>query len=215
MQKKHKNMENSFNNLMFNIFQQKINFKTNESKWEKLALKDVGKIITGNTPSTKNKEYYGELYKWITPSDITSSKFVENSERMLTEKGFKKSRWVPENSILVTCIASIGKNCLTSEITSFNQQINGIIPYEGYCSEFIYYLMEYNSERLKKFAGITATPILNKNSFSKLKFDFPTYEEQIKISKTLSLYDKKLDLTSKNINLLNTYKKGLLQKMFV
>ncbi|MGN1185409.1 MAG: restriction endonuclease subunit S, partial [Methanobrevibacter wolinii] len=185
------------------------------SNWYKKDLSRIGKIITGNTPSTKNKEYWGGNNQWITPTDINESRFVINSERKLSNKGFEKSRHVPKDSVLVTCIASIGKNCITNKTTSFNQQINGIIPNKDYSSRFIYYLMEYYSPKLSKFAGITATPILNKKDFSKMTFMFPSFNEQKRIGNFLSLIDEKIELLEKKKEIKLKIKEYYIQQIFL
>jgi len=81
--------------------------------------------------------------------------------------------------------------------------------------EFIYYLMEHNSYILKRFAGITATPILNKTDFSRLTFNVPVIEEQTKIANFLSNIDNIIEKESKKLEELKQWKKGLLQQMFV
>jgi len=103
-----------------------IRFKGFTKVWEQRKLNELGNIQTGNTPSTSNKEYYSDNgMRWITPTDITSN-VISKTERKLSESGQKVARIVPENSILVTCIASIGKNTLTTEKSAFNQQINSL-----------------------------------------------------------------------------------------
>ena len=200
--------------MMQQIFEQKLRFNF-EDEWKIVKLKNVGEINTGNTPSTKNKEYYTpEKYLWVTPSDI-SSKYILNTERKLSEEGSKKGRFVKKNSVLVTCIASIGKNCIITEDGYFNQQINSITPNKDYDYEFIYYLICHNSERMKKYAGITATPILNKKSFENMKFEFPSLNEQKKIKNTLSNIDNKIFYLENIITKTQNFKKGLLQQMFV
>lgn len=205
--------------VMQKIFSQELRFKDEHGKdfpdWEEKKLIETGKIMTGNTPSTQNKEYYCDgKYLWVTPSDIGSSKYITNSKRKLSEIGINKARIVPKNSVLITCIASIGKNCIISEKGSFNQQINSITPNKEFSNEFIYYLLEKNSKKLQKFAGITATPILNKKSFENMKFEFPCKEEQSKISKILSALDIQLEHINKQLQINKKFKKGLLQKMF-
>lgn len=205
--------------IMQQIFNQKLRFKDENGeeypKWKCIMLKEVGKVVTGNTPSTKEKENFDNgNYLWVTPTDINDFKYVNQTERSLTEKGMKKGRFIPKNSVLVTCIASIGKNCILRENGSCNQQINAIIPVKGFDNEFIYYLIEKNSGKLRKYAGITATPILNKKSFQNMKFEFPTKDEQTKIANFLSAIDKKIEEVNKELKLNTEFKKGLLQKMF-
>ncbi|MCZ3367268.1 MULTISPECIES: restriction endonuclease subunit S [Methanobacterium] len=205
--------------MMQQLFSQKLRFKYENgddfSDWEEKKISEIGKIVTGTTPSTKDKDNYENgKYLWVTPTDITSFKYIKQTERKLTDKGIKKGREIPGNSILVTCIASIGKNCIVKEKCSCNQQINAIIPKKEFNNEFIYYLIEENSDKLKKYAGITATPILNKNSFEKLSFKFPIFLEQAKIANLLSSIDKKIEQINKELEINREFKKGLLQKMF-
>ncbi|MDR3223116.1 MAG: restriction endonuclease subunit S, partial [Methanobrevibacter sp.] len=126
----------------------------------------------------------------------------------------KNGRIVPKNSVLVTCIASIGKNCIIEENGSCNQQINAITPNSNFDLNFIYYLVEKNVEKLKRLASITATPILNKTSFEKIIFCFPILEEQQKIANFLIAIDEKIDHIVIELEKTKEFKKGLLQQMF-
>ena len=74
-----------------------------------VKIKDLGTIITGTTPSKENKNYWNDgTIAWITPTDINYERDISNSITSLTKEGLKKGRFVPKNSILVTCIASLG-----------------------------------------------------------------------------------------------------------
>ena len=201
--------------LMQQIFTQKLRFTDYIEEWKTIKLKDVGEINTGNTPSTKVNEYYSpKKYLWVTPSDI-SSKYIFDTAKRLSDEGAKKGRFVKKNSVLVTCIASIGKNCIILEDGYFNQQINSITPSQSFDLDFIYYLIDYNSEKMKNYAGITVTPILNKKSFENMKFEFPSFDEQKQISNMLSNIDNKIFAIEELINKTQKFKKGLLQQMFV
>lgn len=209
--------------MMQKIFSQKIRFKDENgriySKWEKKKICQLGEIITGNTPSKNNLDYYyngGEnKFTWITPTDIKQQKNIYEGATNLTEKGYDICRKLPINTVLVTCIASIGKNAILKSLGSCNQQINAIVANKENYYEFIYYLMEHNSYILKRFAGITATPILNKTDFSRLTFNVPVIEEQTKIANFLSNIDNIIEKESKKLEELKQWKKGLLQQMFV
>ena len=201
--------------LMQKLFAQELRFTDYIEEWKTIKLKDVGEINTGNTPSTKVNEYYSpKKYLWVTPSDI-SSKYIFDTAKRLSDEGAKKGRFVKKNSVLVTCIASIGKNCIILEDGYFNQQINSITPSQSFDLDFIYYLIDYNSEKMKNYAGITATPILNKKSFENMKFEFPSFDEQKQISNMLSNIDNKIFAIEELINKTQKFKKGLLQQMFV
>ncbi len=179
-------------------------------------IKDLGTIITGTTPSKENKNYWDNgTIAWVTPTDINYERDISNSITLLTKEGLEKGRFVPKNSILVTCIASIGKNAVIKVDGSCNQQINAIIPNNNYNSNYIYYLMEYISPYLQSIAGTSATAIVNKETFERVKVKVHKIEEQVNIDKMLSSIESKILLENNLLNKLSELKKGLMQNMFV
>ena len=181
--------------------------------WEVKRLGEIGEIITGGTPSTGNKKYWNGEYIWVTPTDISERKYIYNTERKLTKEGVDKVSFIPKNSLLVTCIASIGKNAILKKDGACNQQINAIIPFKNHNIDFLYYLIELNNDTLLKYAGQTATPILNKNDFSHLIFYFPPLSEQRAIARVLSDVDKFIESLGRLIEKKKLIKKGAMQEL--
>ena len=193
-----------------------LRFKGFTDAWKQRKLESLGKIITGNTPSTLKKEYWStnsEGVVWITPTDINSVK-TDWSERLLTEEGASQARIVPANSILVTCIASIGKNTINTVEAAFNQQINALVPHLSN-SYFILTMLNNMESAFKRVAGTSATSIINKKEFGQLSALLPRVEEQNKIGEIFELIDKSITLHHRKLEMLKNIKKGLLQKMFV
>lgn len=160
------------------------------NSWEQCKLGDFGEIITGNTPSTNVKDYWsedGNGLVWITPTDINSPK-TYNSERKLTLKGELQARVIPKNCVLVTCIASIGKNTINQVPCAFNQQINAIVPRNSN-SYYIYSMLNNMTHEFQCVAGTSATPIINKKEFTLIKTLSPYKEEQCMIGSIFELID--------------------------
>ena len=157
--------------------------------WGTNPVSEFGEIVTGGTPHTGDQSFWGGPYPWVTPTDISSSRDISTSARMITEAGLNSIRVLPADSVLVTCIASIGKNAVLRAEGGCNQQINAIIPNPRYSAEFIYYLFEYNVAYLLAKAGTTATPIVSKNAFSRLRIRTPPLPEQRAIAAVLSDVD--------------------------
>ena len=111
--------------------------------------------------------------------------------------------------MLVTCIASIGKNAVLKVKGSCNQQINALIPNQNFNVDFLYYLLEFEKEKLKKLAGITATLIISKALFSKFKISFPDITEQQNIAEVLMAYDDERNLLNLKLENLKKQKQGL------
>ena len=198
--------------VMQRVLTGEVSFNGFTDEWEEVYIKDVGTIITGNTPSTKDKSFWGGKHVWVTPTDI-NKKDIDNSERKLTDIGLSKARKLPKNTLLVTCIASIGKNSILRCEGSCNQQINAIIPNKNFSAEFLYYIFENNKEYLNAKAPASATKIISKTEFEKLSFILPKIEEQNKIAELLTLIDKDIEILKQILQLRKLQKKGVMQKL--
>jgi type I restriction enzyme, S subunit len=186
----------------------------NEGKWLECSIDSIGDVVTGGTPSKEDKEYWGGEFVWITAQDL-QEKYIFNSVLKLTQKGKDNSRVIPENSVLVTCIASIGLNGINKVECSTNQQINSIICNSKNNYEFVYYAVSYNNSRLKNLAGQTAVPIINKSVFEKFKIQIPQIpQEQQKIADCLSSIDFYINAQNHKLEALKVHKKGLMQQLF-
>jgi len=181
--------------------------------WEIRMLKEVSSIVTGNTPPTKKIHLYGSKYPWVTPSDIKGQRKIRSTSKMLSDEGYNKSRQLPKNSLLITCIASIGKNVLLEKEGSCNQQINAILPTEEHSNEFLYYLLDNESKRLINLSGKTAVQIINKSTFETFKVPLPPLPEQQKIAEILTTVDDKIEVIDQQIEQTQELKKGLMQKL--
>ncbi|MGN8494165.1 restriction endonuclease subunit S [Helicobacter pylori] len=179
--------------LSFELLSQRKRLKGFNQAWQKVKVKDFGIIITGSTPLTQISEYWNGTISWITPTDINDNKDIFNSERKITQKGLDTIRMIPKNSVLVTCIASIGKNAILRVNGACNQQINAIIPNKDFNADFIYYLMENNKQYLLGKAGVTATYIISKQVFEEIDFFVPKdLNEQAAIANVLSGLDSEI-----------------------
>ena len=186
----------------------------NEGGWEGCTIESIGDVVTGGTPSKEDVDYWGGDFVWATAQDF-KNKYILNSVQKLTQKGKNKSRVIPKDSVLVTCIASIGLNAINKVECATNQQINSIICKPQNHFEFIYYSISHNGNRLKNLAGRTAVPIISKSVFEKFVIHKPlSPQEQQKIANCLSSLDEVIAAHSQKLDLLKDHKKGLMQNLF-
>lgn len=168
-----------------------------------VKLGEIGKIITGCTPSTKKSEYYSENnYMFVGPSDIKNVMYVVSSEKSISEKAFDdyRNRFIDENSIVVDCIGSdMGNVAIVKSKCLTNQQINAItnIDENQYNIKYIYYVLS----TMKKYFHLIGTngstmPILNKTMFENIEIEVPNIEIQNKIASILSKLDDKIKLNN-------------------
>ena len=165
-----------------------------------MKLKDVGKIVTGKTPSTKNTNFWNGDIPFITPKDIQLTKKIYSTERYISRTGLNsiKSAILSSNAICVSCIGNIGYVAMTTSECATNQQINSIIVNNDIIPDYIYYVLKSMWRMFKNFEGQSTTlSILNKKDFSNIDVYVPNYEKQRKIVKILSSFDKKIEYNNK------------------
>jgi len=166
------------------------------------TIGDLGKTITGKTPSSSCASDFGDDVMFITPSDNFDNKFISNTYRKLSLDGVSKlvTKKLPSKSILVSCIGSaMGKVTMNKTVAITNQQINSIVPKSAFDPDYIYYKLKNSYKLLRNSAmGSTALPMLNKTEFDKLLLSIHTSRAtQKKIASVLSAFDNKIELNSK------------------
>ena len=96
---------------------------------------------------------------------------------------------------MVSCIGSdMGKTAIASEFCVTNQQINTIIVDLNNDLLFVYYNLSCRKEEIRRYAGGSAQPILNKSDFGQLSIDLPPLPEQQAIAYVLGTLDDKIEL---------------------
>ena len=192
----------------------KIRFNGFTEDWEQRKLGELGNIMTGSTPSTSHEEYYSDDgIPWVTPTDIETN-LISDTPRKLSKDGEKVGRVVPANTILVTCIASIGKNALLQVKGSFNQQINSLTPNDKNDPYFLLTESALWSEKMKKQAAAATMQIVNKTEFSEIETYVPCKEEQYTIGIYFEQLDHLITLHQRKWEQTKKLKKFMLQKMF-
>ena len=188
--------------------------------FEEYALEDLGKIITGKTPSTKIPEYFGHGFPFFTPRDMDGKRFITTTERYLTQKGVDsvKSSFLPPESILVSCIGSdMGKVTINKMAGVSNQQINSIIlDQEKFNLLYVYYNLSARQKELKNLgASGSALPILNKGDFSKVQIFLPPLATQERIADILGTLDDKIELNRQMNHTLEAMARAIFKSWFV
>lgn len=186
-----------------------------EEDWEEVPLSYFGEIICGKTPSKKFQEYFNGEYSFIKIPDMHGKTFVFDTTDSLSEKGFNSqiNKSLPEKSINVSCIATVGLVTMNAKKAQTNQQINSIIPKEG----FRYYLfctMKASYNLLHSMAsGGTATLNLNTGDFSKIKIPLPNKETITSFNEVVTPKFDKIFENQTQIRTLTSLRDTLLPKL--
>ena len=191
---------------------------SNSYGWQKNKLGNNCKIITGNTPSRAEIDNYGTYIEWIKSDNInTPYTYITKAQEFLSEKGFKKCRYVDKGSILMTCIAGsincIGNVAITDRCVAFNQQINAIIPM---CDNvfYLYWLFIMSKPYIHSTINMSLKGILSKGQLSEIEFMFPPIELQNQFADFVQQTEKTKTIINQSLEKLETLKKALMQKYF-
>lgn len=171
------------------------------NEWLKCKISDLGTVVGGSTPSTKDKTNYGGNISWITPKDLStfSERYIYNGERNITEKGLRScsTQLLPKNSILFTSRAPIGYIAIAGKRICTNQGFKSIIPNDSTDYLFLYYLLKFNKENIENMGSGTTFKEVSGSTMKNIEVIVPKLKsEQQKIAKVLSAIDDKIELNN-------------------
>mgnify|MGYP004663034333 CR=1 FL=1 len=194
------------------------NPRINPMNFNKSELKDTCDIITGNTPSRKNEEYYGNYIEWIKTDNIVVNKLNPTyAKESLSKEGMDVGRTVDKNCILMACIAgsisSIGRVCVTDRKVAFNQQINAIVPKKYNCM-FLYVLMQVSKDYLVDGINMALKGILSKSRLEEKQFIVPPLELQNQFASFVQEIDKSRSRIEKSLEASQELFDSLMQEYF-
>ena len=144
--------------------------------WKKQKISEFGEIITGKTPSTTKKQYYGGNIPFVKIPDMHNCVYPIVTEFTLTTEGAntQKNKFIPKNGIMVSCIATVGLVNIAIETCQTNQQINSIVLNDEQDLYYTYFTMKRLKALLEGVGsnGATMTNV-NKTKFGNLEVLYP------------------------------------------
>lgn len=187
-----------------------------------ITIGDLGTIITGKTPPTTNKNYYGDYAVFIKPTDISEqSKYTYETEEMYSKLAAEKYErsLIPKGAICVPCIGTIGTKMTMAPCDCYtNQSINSIVCNDNYDNEYVYYLIKNFLPGLKAYNLGTASgrEYVSKSNFEKIEIVAEQDKNiQKRIGLILSRYDTLIENYQKQIKLLEESAQRLYKEWFV
>lgn len=188
----------------------------------KTTVRELGKVITGHTPPTSKREYYGSQYLFLKPTDmIIGQKYTYVTEEGYSALGAEKYRTslIPKGSTCVVCIGTLGEKMSMAHKDLFtNQSVNSIIPGDNYDQHYVYYLLKHNLHKVKALNKGTASgrEFVSKTTFLDLEIDvIENLNSQKKIGEILSAYDNLIENNQKQIKLLEEAAQRLYKEWFI
>lgn len=190
--------------------------------WIEVELADIGKIVSGGTPSTKETAYWGGSISWISPADLTgyNSKYISKGNKSITEEGLKNSSAtiMPAGSINFSSRAPIGYTVISSCDMTTNQGFKSLVPASGVFNEYVYYYLKGAKQLAESKATGTTFKEISGTAFSKLPIPLaPTNEQHRIVAKIEALFselDKGIESFKTAREQLKIYRQALLKHAF-
>jgi len=221
--KKKKLLEQYKKGVMQQIFNQELRFKDNDGKeypkWEIKKLRELCvKAQSGGTPKSTNKSYYKGNIPFLSISDMTKQgKYLKKTKKTISQLGIdNSSSWiVPKNSLIYSMYASVGFVSINKIDIATSQAVMNIILTKNVNIEYIYYFLLDFQKYIQKFIETGTQGNINASIVKGLNIKIPCIEEQTQIANFLSSIDDKINQLTIQLERTKTFKKGLLQQMFV
>ena len=189
-----------------------------KSGWVTRRIREVGRVVTGKTPSTKDPGNFGGQFPFITIPDLDGRVSIDQTERTLSEKGAEtiKTSLLPPGAVLMSCIATVGKCGITAKPSFTNQQINSVIPEDGTDARFLYYVFTQLSQQMQSVgSGGSVYTNVSKSRFSNIEISLPALSEQRAIAHVLGTLDDKIELNRRINETLEEMARALFKSWFV
>ena len=189
-------------------------------QWKEYRLGEIGKVVGGATPSTKDASNYDGDISWITPKDLSvlTQRYIYRGERMITLKGYNSCscKLLPKGSVLFSSRAPIGYVAIASKELCTNQGFKSILPFPNIVdSMFLYYLLVNNRKRIEGLGSGTTFKEVSLKVMQNVKVKIPSMNTQHKIASVLSSIDDKIELNRKINSNLEEQAKALFKSWFI
>ena len=178
------------------------------SAWKECTIADLGTVVGGATPSTKDSANYDNgTIAWLTPKDLSGyqGRYISRGERNITEKGLKScsTQLLPKYSVLFSSRAPIGYIAIANNEICTNQGFKSVIPNKGTDYLFLYYLLKYKKDIIESMGTGTTFKEVSGNTMRSIQVKVPSdISEQRRIASILGSIDDKIEAnTAINNNL--------------
>ena len=189
-----------------------------EGEWELLEINDLADDFqSGGTPKTNVQEYWDGDIPWIQSSDLeTNCLFKIKVQKSISEKGLKNSsaKIIPKDSIAVVTRVGVGKLVVMRHEYATSQDFLSLSNLKSnieFTAYLLYRLLQKEVTQLQgtSIKGITKVELLSK------KVLIPSLLEQQAIGTYFTNLDNLISAHQEKISQLETFKKKLLQDMFI
>ena len=189
-------------------------------EWDVKMIQEIGEVVSGGTPKTKEDSYWDGNISWITPKDLSSftERYIEVGERSITKLGLKNSsaKLLPKGTVLFSSRAPIGYLAIARKELCTNQGFKNIVCDKKYSSnEFLFYVLKAKKNEIESIAGGSTFKEVSGKVVKEFKIPIPPLNEQKAIAHILSTLDDKIEVNKQINKTLENMAQAIFKQWFV
>ena len=200
--------------MMQKLFSQEIRFKDGQGNdypdWKERRFDEIANIIMGTSPKSSAYNHSSEGLPLIQGN--TDVKNRRSAPRIYTSEITKEC--LP-NDTLLSVRAPVGEVSRAIHHACIGRGISAVRVKAIALQEYIFHYLVWHEPKWKGLSQGSTFESVNTKSIESLEILVPSKLEQQKIANFLSAIDKKIDFVAEQLEQARTFKKGLLQQMFI
>ncbi|MBC3494439.1 restriction endonuclease subunit S [Pseudomonas sp. SWRI100] len=185
--------------------------------WERLAIREIGTITGGGTPSREIPSYWHGDIPWVTPGEISSTQtqLLHRTQEHISHTGLNGSgaNLLPAGSLMVTTRATLGARAINAVSMATNQGFKSIIFKNLADGGYYFHLFEKVKPELVRRASGTTFLEISGAEFGNIQVPNPPNLEKKLIVQILDTLDTAICETEALIDKLKVVKHGLLHDL--
>lgn len=188
-------------------------------EWECKTLGELSEISSGGTPNRANQHFWNGSIPWVSTALIDFN-LIDRAEEYITEEGLKNSsaKLYPVGTLLMAMYGqgkTRGKIAILNIEASTNQACASIITNKEVLNNlFAFQNISKRYNEIRDLSNQGGQENLSGGIIKKINISFPSIQEQQKIADFLSQIDNRIEKLTKKKQLLESYKKGVMKKIF-
>ncbi|MGL4363202.1 MAG: restriction endonuclease subunit S [Cellulosilyticaceae bacterium] len=180
-------------------------------------VKEFAEVVTGGTPSTKVKEYWenGNI-PWL-PSGECKDARITKATSFITELGLTNSaaKLMPKGTVAIALTgATTGKVGILDIEASANQSVTGILPNDHFCTEYLFYYLISQREKILFDSYGGAQKHISQGYVKDIEVFLPNKIRQIKIANVLDKAQQLIKKRKEQIEICNELIKSQFIELF-
>ena len=214
--KKHELLSQYKQGMMQKLFSQQLRFKADDGsefgEWEDKKLGEISKTFSGGTPQSSNKSFYEGTIPFIKSGEISKN----TTEQCINDLALEKSsaKLVKKGDLLYALYGATSGQVAISQIDGAINQAVLCIRSDLNTKYLLNFLLLKKAEILTTYLQ-GGQGNLSASILKEIYIPTPCLAEQTKIANFLSAIDQKIEVVAQQIEQAKTWKKGLLQQMFI